>query len=78
MPFLILLQIAIGSNWNGSIRVELDEDLHPPLLEVTLVERGLAQLAHLVQLVEQEGVALVDAAAACSDAGAATEGGLQN
>ena len=68
---------SIGSNWNGSIRVELDEHLHPSLLEVGLVERRLAQLALLVQLVEKKRVALVGKATVCTDARAATEGCLK-
>ena len=69
---------AIGSDWNGSVRVELDKHLHPALLEVGLVERRLAQLALLLLLVEHKRVALVGAKGVCCDAGAATKGSLEN
>ena len=69
---------AIGSDWNGSVRVELDKNLHPALLEVGLVERRLAQLALLVQLVEEKRVALVGTKGVCCDAGAAAKCSLEN
>ena len=69
---------SIGSDWNGSVRVELDEHLHPALLEVGLVERRLAQVALLVLLVELKRVALVRTKGVCCDTGAAAKGSLES
>ena len=66
----------VSSDRKRSIRVELDEHLHPSLLEVPLVKRRHAQLALLVQLDEEKGVALAGTSGVCTDAGAAAEGCL--
>ena len=69
-------QPTINSDRNRSVRVELDKHLHPPLLEVLLVERRLAQLALLVLLDEEKRVAEAGTAGVRTDAGAAAKGCL--